>query len=488
MRHDAAGGRRLVDNFGDLLAPMLVERMLWRHQPRDASDRSSRRRLFVSGSVLHHAQASDVVWGAGFDGKVLLDRYPSAFPAIDVRAVRGPWTARLLTGLGIDVPAVFGDPALLLPRLLPELGAWAHSPVTDTLVVPNAHDLDDHRDSEHTVLDPRRPVHTVLRAIARSRFVVGSSLHAVILADALGIPARFVASPTEPAFKYRDYLAGTGRPATRIARDVSEAHHLGGHEPADADLDALEDAFPWDLWGIPRVDRADSTSYVLDDVQDAWRDRVVAGDGSTARTAFLEQDLPRLRTAVTAHSPEGETLVASAADLLTHVIPDVLDEPLDSATRHLINTILRRDAGLVATAAHLEEAAALAALHATRPAGRYTLLSLTLRLPGTVGDTDVALVLTGTGSGRTVTRPVRLFGQARKQWHVTTDVLVPLSELGEDSWTVEVHIGDLRLPVRHARAGELALSAPATGREPRLGEPVVVASDGTVRHEEDDAA
>ncbi|MBE1876372.1 polysaccharide pyruvyl transferase family protein [Myceligenerans pegani] len=486
LRDDSTGGRRLVDNFGDLLGPMVVERMLWRRRPQDRPPKLARRRLFAVGSTLHRAGGSDVVWGAGVSGKQL-HPYPKAYPRVDVRAVRGPWTARLLTDLGVDVPAVFGDPALLLPRLLPELSSWAHAPVTDTLIVPNHNDLDAYRDAEHPVLDPRLPLHTVLRTIARSRFVVGSSLYAVIVADSLGVPARFVASETEGPFKYRDYLAGTGRPTTRIARDIAEAHHLGGHERPDADLDALEDAFPWDLWGFPDTDRSHVRRYELDTMQDVWRHRVVAG-GAAARSSFLQEDLPRLRTAVISGGPDGPALVPIAADLITQVVPDVLDEPLDPATRHLIDTTLRRDAALVATAARLEGAPPVAMLHAARPAGRHTLLSVAARVPETVADADVEVILTAIGSSKVVARPVLLFGQARRQWHVVTDVLVPLTELVEDSWHVEVRIGDLRLPVRHASTAQLALSAPTAHDIPPLGEPIIVTSDGTVQHEENAAA
>lgn len=490
LRDDGTGTRRLVDNFGDLLGPMIVERMLWRRQSAGTAPDSPRRRLLSVGSVLHQAREADVVWGAGVNGK-LLGTYPSSFPKVDVRAVRGPWTARLLTSLGIDVPVVFGDPALLLPRLLPELSTWTHAPATDTLVVPNLHDVDAFRDSEHTVLNPRGPVHTVLRTIARSRFVVGSSLHAVIVADSLGIPARFVASGTEDPFKYRDYLAGTGRATTRIARDVAEALRLGGHEAPAVDLDALEDAFPWDLWGLPRTDPENTDAFEVDDVQEAWRERVVAGGGPAARAAFLSEELPRLRAAVTSGAPEAPGLVISAADRVTHVIPDVLDEPLDAATRHLMASVLRRDVGLVATAAHLESAPPVAMLHAARPLGTHTLLSVALLVPETVGPDDVELVLTPTGddgTGTVVTLPILLFAQARRQWHVLTDVVVPHAALAANAWRVEARIGDRRLPVHHASPGELTLSAPAAGRTPALGEQVVLAADGTVQSEENTAS
>ena len=88
----------------------------------------------------------------------------------------------------------------------------------------------------------------MLRRIARSAFVVGSSLHAVIVAERLGVPARFLAPHREHELKYRDYLGGTGRQGVRFAADVGQALDLGGMLEPVVDLDALTAAFPYDLW------------------------------------------------------------------------------------------------------------------------------------------------------------------------------------------------------------------------------------------------
>jgi pyruvyltransferase len=112
-------------------------------------------------------------------------------------------------------------------------------------IVPNHNDLARFADTR--VVSPLSPVHEVIGAIARSEFVCGTSLHAIVIAEAYGIPARLIRSAVEPPFKYDDYYAGTGRERYSPAGTVDEAIALGGEPPAVADVDALLAAFPVDL-------------------------------------------------------------------------------------------------------------------------------------------------------------------------------------------------------------------------------------------------
>ena len=112
-------GRR-INNFGDLLGPLIVARILAKHRvdptwaPRD-------RRLLSVGSVLHFARDHDVIWGTGVNGKKDPDS-DYLFSTLDVRAVRGPRTRDFLSSRGVTSPAIFGDPVLLLPLLAPRAG------------------------------------------------------------------------------------------------------------------------------------------------------------------------------------------------------------------------------------------------------------------------------------------------------------------------------------------------------------------------------
>lgn len=234
--------KRRVNNFGDLLGPLVVDRMV--RAAAIAPDAGDGRLLSV-GSVLHQARDGDVVWGAGRNGKIPAEKH--RFASLDVRAVRGPRTREFLAQRGIDCPTVYGDPALLLPDLVPELADVDRT--EDVTVVPNFNDLRRDRGRwPRRVLDPCSPLWRCLRRIVSSRLVVGSSLHAIVVAEAFGVPARAVRSTLEAEVKYLDYYEGTGRSDVRMAETVDEALSLGGAEPPQWDAGRLRAAFPYDLW------------------------------------------------------------------------------------------------------------------------------------------------------------------------------------------------------------------------------------------------
>jgi pyruvyltransferase len=122
-------------NFGDALFPLIARRILGRDL--DFVDESYAGRKFIpGGSLLHCARDGDVLWGVGLRTEEDFESTPR-FRALRVAAVRGPLTRDfLLRGYRFDVPEVFGDPAILLPRLFPE---WTRRPVKGRVgVVPFA--------------------------------------------------------------------------------------------------------------------------------------------------------------------------------------------------------------------------------------------------------------------------------------------------------------------------------------------------------------
>ena len=187
----------------------------------------------------------DTVWGAGVNGKSM---DVGAAPDLDVRAVRGPATRALLEAAGMSVPEIYGDPALLWPLYWPRSSYLDGSDgvKSEVSIVPNFHDR-AHLTGDN-VIDPIGRPHDIIGRIARSAFVCGSSLHGIVLAEAFGIPARLILSQSEPAFKYDDYYAGTGRPDYSAASTVDEALAMGGERPPVFDADKLLAAFPRDLY------------------------------------------------------------------------------------------------------------------------------------------------------------------------------------------------------------------------------------------------
>lgn len=247
------------NNFGDLLGPLVVRLMVEKALGRSDQLRATAtgdRTLLTVGSVMHFAQDGDVVWGTGVNGKVRLDEH--LFSDLSVRAVRGPRTRRwLMEHKSIEAPEVYGDPALLLPSLRPDLVAAAQQKSHSLTVIPNMNEMSRYR-KHPAFFSPRRAVERVLLRIARSEAVVGSSLHAVILAEALGVPAALVRSQAEAPLKYADYFEGTGRPDTVGFDDLDSAINWASSHasrPTDQlagwDSTALSSAFPVDLWTPP---------------------------------------------------------------------------------------------------------------------------------------------------------------------------------------------------------------------------------------------
>lgn len=222
-------------NFGDELSPLLVERILGRRITRNEP------RLLAIGSIIHFSGKNDHIWGSGVNGKVLgRNQYIKKRP--HVHAVRGPLTRQFLSKFGIVAPPIYGDPALLIPDYFPEL---TPTPSKEYVIVPHYSEV-SRFEGVANVIDPRSAPLPVIRKILNARFVISSSLHGLIIAEAFGIPARHLrVSKTEPDFKYIDYYLGTGRGGFTSAHSVTEALEMGGEPAPVVDKQALIDAFPF---------------------------------------------------------------------------------------------------------------------------------------------------------------------------------------------------------------------------------------------------
>lgn len=191
-------------NFGDALSPALVGELTGRRPL--AVPRRYEGKVLALGSILHELRRGDLVWGSGALGPTPIEPPPTA----RFFAVRGPLTRDLIRA---DVPAVYGDPAMLLPLIRPPLGARPSGPIG---IVPHLEDRAVMRvPSAATVhIDVTQRWMDVVDAIRGCSIVISSSLHGIIVAEAYGIPAVWVRASDRVlggSFKFDDYYHSTGR-------------------------------------------------------------------------------------------------------------------------------------------------------------------------------------------------------------------------------------------------------------------------------------
>lgn len=235
------------ENFGDYLSVEIVQRIIGRQVEIATASKPIKPKLLALGSILYFAREGDTLWGTGMNAKYD-KREDFSFRHLDVRSVRGPLTRQfLMDNFDADVPEIYGDPALLFPALFPEYKR-KDDPKYSYIIIPHYSDVWMYPKEEYpNVVYPYEPWDEVVLKILDSQFVISSSLHGLIIAEAYGIGARWLrVSSSEPEFKFLDYYLGTGRSLPQYAQSITEAMDMGPEEPCECDLEMLYKAFPFD--------------------------------------------------------------------------------------------------------------------------------------------------------------------------------------------------------------------------------------------------
>ncbi len=237
------------ENFGDYLSKIVVGEIALKNSL--IKMKPIAQKLLAIGSIIHFAENNDIVWGAGINGKISLSRLD--FNILDARAVRGPLTREILQKKKVAHPEIFGDPALLLPIVFPDLN---YQPRKNKITcIPN---LNEYKECTKIVPKPFNLVspllhwRRVIEEILTSEIVLTSSLHGLIISESFGVPVRlFKPFGGETLFKYEDYLEGTGRKLNKKPKSFNESFHEKDGVAFDLmkfNNEALIKAFPVDIF------------------------------------------------------------------------------------------------------------------------------------------------------------------------------------------------------------------------------------------------
>lgn len=212
----------------------------------------------VIGSILGFAILKNdnilkntVIWGSGFMSESgRLHGTPKK-----ICAVRGPLTRNNILKTGLKCPEIYGDPALLYPRIYKpniqkdyKVGIIPHHLEKENILLNKFKN-----DPEIKIIDIEGSTNTVVDQICSCKYIASSSLHGIIAADAFGIPSVYIKLTENidiDSFKFRDYFGSVGRSETEpliISENTSvdDIYERISNYKIDIDLNELLDACPF---------------------------------------------------------------------------------------------------------------------------------------------------------------------------------------------------------------------------------------------------
>ena len=227
-------------NFGDFLTPLLFSALYGIDlEPATAEEAN----LFCVGSILDLAPDH---YAGHILGTGLMNR--GGFRDISkakVHLLRGKLTKARMNGCP---PCPVGEPGLLCSLLAPKV-----KKIYERGIIPHYMDL-EHPEIQHwsqfdraLIIDVRQPPMDTIAQAASCKEIVSSSLHGLVLADALGIPNKWVSLSIlkGKTFKFEDYYSVYDRdpiPARTIYKAFNDLDVMDTRD-AKADVKRAFDEF-----------------------------------------------------------------------------------------------------------------------------------------------------------------------------------------------------------------------------------------------------
>lgn len=177
-------------NFGDKITPYILEKcgVEFKYTAKGISEPH----YIMCGSILSACNKNSIIWGAGMaqEQEILKPK--------EILAVRGIHTRKMLLDRGIECPEIYGDPAQILPLIYnPKIEKQRSIGVIPHVADFNGDGWDLNSEVEQTI-----------DFILGCDKIQSSSLHAIIVAQAYGIPYVWIPSNKVIGgdFKFKDFM------------------------------------------------------------------------------------------------------------------------------------------------------------------------------------------------------------------------------------------------------------------------------------------
>lgn len=238
-------------NVGDMLAPVIYDYMLKKNGLSKNAIVPKRVHLMTVGSLIGLMPFDAVIWGTGIHRVNITKNLIHNRKKInyDIRAVRGPVTKFIMDILGYQCPETFGDPAILMKLIYQPKDIKKEYDIS--VIYHLFHKNLNKQENLHYIDTQTSDYKFFINEIMKSKLIISSSLHGIILAETYGIPAIFLSEGMEEEIiKYFDWYYSTDRYNIKIAKSLSDALKMEPMEiPNLKEMrNNLMDSFPIDLW------------------------------------------------------------------------------------------------------------------------------------------------------------------------------------------------------------------------------------------------
>ena len=241
------------NNFGDILNPVLLNKLTGKKPVNICAKYYSEVHYFFIGSILDRANGNTIVWGTGFISQDSNCTCPKK-----IYAVRGPKTRKILLEQGIECPEIYGDPALLLPKIYkPKIDKKYKIGIIPHYVDKNNPWLDKYRNNDDiNIIDIQvtNPFSFIDEVLCCEK-IISSSLHGIIVSDAYNIPSMWIEFSDKVignGFKFIDYFMSVKRVDTEPIKiddkiDILEIYSKFYKYKIEIDLESLIDSCPFEI-------------------------------------------------------------------------------------------------------------------------------------------------------------------------------------------------------------------------------------------------
>ncbi|MDD7441216.1 MAG: polysaccharide pyruvyl transferase family protein [Sutterellaceae bacterium] len=230
-----------LENFGDELSTYIVEKISKR--PIVYAAATDNGKFVAVGSILSYdvLHSDSLIWGTGTISKSACNFLPKIFPltrsfptfirrlkntnekTATVLAVRGPLTRRALLNEGIQCPEIYGDPAIVLPRLYRpnpmktgKTGLILHYSQESLITKEMLSGIEKKQIKLISIhRNGIKQIEAFIDEVCSCEKIFSTSLHGLIIAQAYGIPAQWIELNGIPihrnaTHKFNDYFLGVG--------------------------------------------------------------------------------------------------------------------------------------------------------------------------------------------------------------------------------------------------------------------------------------